>query len=116
MFRSWRKVRDLRYLAPSLKVAVPELKELEARKKSTKLEKREEVEEYYDLRQHLDDYGKDYKAVIQLPTYSLPFLQPGRLVHVQDGVRDFGWGAVIHFEKRIWPIVRGRMHAAEGEC
>lgn len=81
------------------------MKELETRKKSTKIEKREEIEEYYDLRQHLDDYAKDYKAVIQLPTYSLPFLQPGRLVHVQDGARDFGWGAVIHFEKRVWPFV-----------
>jgi ATP-dependent RNA helicase DOB1 len=86
-------------------LSLSELKELETRKKATKLEKREEIEEYYDLRQHLDDYGKDYKAVIQLPTYSLPFLQPGRLVHVQDGERDFGWGAVIHFEKRIWPMV-----------
>ncbi|KAJ9117931.1 hypothetical protein QFC20_000212 [Naganishia adeliensis] len=84
-----------------------ELKELEARKKSTKIEKREEIEEYYDLRQHLDEYAKDYKAVIQLPTYSLPFLQPGRLVHVQDGERDFGWGAVIHFEKRVWPFIKG---------
>jgi superfamily II RNA helicase len=83
-----------------------ELKRLESQKKATKIEKREEVEEYYDLRQHLDDYAKDYRAVIQLPTYSLPFLQPGRLVQVQDGDRDFGWGAVIHFEKRNWPMVR----------
>ncbi|KAJ9123584.1 hypothetical protein QFC24_003800 [Naganishia onofrii] len=84
-----------------------ELKQLESQKKATKIEKREEVEEYYDLRQHLDDYAKDYRAVIQLPTYSLPFLQPGRLVQVRDGDRDFGWGAVIHFEKRNWPMIKG---------
>lgn len=92
------------------------MKELEARKKSTKIEKREEIEEYYDLRQHLDEYAKDYKAVIQLPTYSLPFLQPGRLVHVQDGERDFGWGAVIHFEKRIWPFVSDKHRMARAVC
>ena len=35
-------------------------------------------------------------AVITRPTYSLPFLQPGRVVKVVDGADDWGWRAEPH--------------------
>ena len=48
----------------------------------------------------------DFREVITHPTYSLPFLQTGRLVKVKYQKLDFGWGIVINFEKRIAPKVR----------
>ena len=33
-------------------------------------------------------------------SYSLPFLQPGRLVRVRDGDADFGWGTIINVQRR----------------
>lgn len=55
---------------------------------------------YYDYRQQLDQMGEDFRAVITHPTYSLPFLQAGRLVRVKHKDADFGWGVVINFQKR----------------
>lgn len=45
--------------------------------------------------------AEDFRAVITHPTYSLPFLQAGRLVRVKYKDADFGWGVVINFQKRI---------------
>lgn len=55
----------------------------------------------------------DYFAVTTHPSYALPFIQSGRLVRVQSGEEDFGWGAVVEFAKRQAP--RGKEAAAEFE-
>jgi len=81
----------------------------------------ENVEEYYDIYKQLDIYREDFKSVVNHPTYILPFLQPGRLVHIklnpqnelldtdlevqnilndyQDTTEDFGWGILVNFQK-----------------
>lgn len=84
-----------------------ELKALERTRKSTKIKREEEISEYYDLKQHLEELMKDYRTVINHPAHCLTFIQPGRLVHIVDGNKDFGWGAVVHYEKRWWPGQRG---------
>lgn len=66
----------------------------------------ESIAEYYDRKKQLEDLGKDFKDVITHPTYSLPFLQAGRLVTVQHDNVDFGWGVVVNFSKRQTPKVR----------
>jgi len=58
------------------------------------------VREYYDLRQKLDAYRKDMYDVINHPSYSLKFMQPGRLVKVKYQDHEFGWGAVVNYQKR----------------
>ncbi|PTB63734.1 nuclear exosomal RNA helicase [Trichoderma citrinoviride] len=61
------------------------------------------VKDYYTIRQQLNTYTKDMRAVIQHPNYCLPFLQPGRLVQIHNvkesaeklgGGLDFGWGVI----------------------
>lgn len=37
---------------------------------------------------------------MNLPIHAVPFLQPGRLVHVTDGTQDWGWGAIVNFHKK----------------
>jgi ATP-dependent RNA helicase DOB1 len=64
------------------------------------------VAEYYELRQQLDQMAADFREVITHPTYSLPFLQSGRLVKVKHKALDFGWGVVVNFQKRLPPKVR----------
>ncbi|KAI0071672.1 antiviral helicase [Panus rudis PR-1116 ss-1] len=61
------------------------------------------VAEYYEYRQQLDQMAQDFKEVITHPNYSLPFLQPGRLVKVKYQKLDFGWGVVINYQKRLPP-------------
>ena len=65
-----------------------------------------EVAEYYEYRQQLDQMAADFKDVITHPNYSLPFLQPGRLVKVKYQKLDFGWGVIINYQKRIPAKVR----------
>ena len=63
------------------------------------------IKDYYQIRQQLNTFTRDMRSVIQLPTYCLDFLQPGRLVQiynpkeagvdVSDGL-DFGWGVIVN--------------------
>ncbi|KAF7313786.1 hypothetical protein HMN09_00535800 [Mycena chlorophos] len=61
------------------------------------------VEEYYGYRTQLDQMSADFREVVTHPTYSLPFLQAGRLVKVKYQKQNFGWGVIINFQKRLPP-------------
>lgn len=74
-----------------------ELHELEAEKSSFNIADEGLVKECYDLRQQLKTYTQDMRDVINHPSYSLPFMQPGRLVKIRHNEEDFGWGAVVNF-------------------
>ena len=54
-----------------------ELKIAEKERDAIKVEKEDEIAEYYELRQLLKDKGQDFQAVITHPTYALPFLNAG---------------------------------------
>jgi ATP-dependent RNA helicase DOB1 len=83
-----------------------ELAELEEKKAELVVPEEESISEYYEIRDQLDELGKDFRTVITHPTYALPFLQPGRLVTVKHGDQDFGWGVVVNFTQRAAPKVR----------
>lgn len=40
------------------------------------------------------------RDVINHPNYSLPFMQPGRLVTIKFKDYDFGWGVVVNYSQR----------------
>ncbi|KAH9960623.1 antiviral helicase [Russula dissimulans] len=80
-----------------------ELKREEDAKNSIAVPDEELVAEYYEYRQQLDQMSADFRDVIHHPSYSLPFLQPGRLVKVKHMDLDFGWGVVINYQKRLPP-------------
>jgi ATP-dependent RNA helicase DOB1 len=63
------------------------------------------VAQYYEYRQQLDQMAADFREVVHHPSYSLPFLQVGRLVKVKYRDLDFGWGAVTNYQKRLSPKV-----------
>ncbi|KAF2718619.1 antiviral helicase [Polychaeton citri CBS 116435] len=72
---------------------------LEEKRGSMGIENEDEIKEYYDLRQNLDNYAKQMKLVVTHPQYLLKFLQSGRLVKIKYKDYDFGWGAVVNFAK-----------------
>ncbi|CAE6469364.1 unnamed protein product [Rhizoctonia solani] len=80
-----------------------QLTELEEKKAELVVPEEESISEYYEIRNQLDELGKDFRTVITHPTYALPFLQPGRLVMVKHGDQDFGWGVVVNFTQRTAP-------------
>lgn len=76
------------------------LLELKDKVQMIEIEDEEDVRELYDLRQQIQKFKVDIRKVVTHPDYILPFLQTGRLVHVNVNGLDFGWGAVVDFEKR----------------
>ncbi|KAH9913833.1 antiviral helicase [Fomitopsis serialis] len=80
-----------------------ELRREEERKQSIVVADEESVAEYYEYRQQLDQMGQDFRDVITHPNYSLPFFQPGRLVWIKYKDLDFGWGAIVNYQKRLPP-------------
>ena len=92
-------------ICPAHKTSLAELEREEESKDAVVIPDEQLVAEYYDYRQQLDQMAQDFRDVITHPTYSLPFLQPGRLVKVKYRDLDFGWGVVINFLKRLPPKV-----------
>ena len=76
------------------------LHELESERAALEIADESAIREYYELRQQLTTYGKDMRDVINHPNYCLQFMQPGRLVNIKYMDHDFGWGAVINYNKR----------------
>ena len=64
-----------------------ELKNLECEYNNMKIDNEDQVASYYKIRQQLDHLARDVQGFITKPQYVLPFLQPGRLVHV-SAARD----------------------------
>src|SRR5271170_2693733 len=77
-----------------------ELHRLDTERANMVIEDEHIIREYFDLRRQLDTYTEDMRKVIIHPNYSLPFMQPGRLVEIREGAFNFGWGAVINFHAR----------------
>jgi ATP-dependent RNA helicase DOB1 len=86
-------------------IVIEELRKEEGRLSSIVVEHEEDVADYFELRKKLDELAADFKEVITHPSYSLPFLQPGRLVLIKHLQLDFGWGVVINYQKRLPPRV-----------
>jgi ATP-dependent RNA helicase DOB1 len=83
----------------SIPVLQKQLKEAEKVRDAIVIEGEDDIAEYYDLRDQLKTLEGDFKSVITHPNYILPFLQPGRMVEVRDGDRDFGWAVVVAYNK-----------------
>ncbi|KAI8093214.1 rRNA-processing arch domain-containing protein [Halteromyces radiatus] len=78
-----------------------ELMQLEQQKNAIKFENEEEIKSYYEIRHQIDTFTENIREVINHPTYCLPFMQPGRLVHIKHNNLDFGWGAVVTYNRAI---------------
>jgi ATP-dependent RNA helicase DOB1 len=59
----------------------------------------EAVAEYFHLKRAIETLQEKLQVYKTKPLYCLPFLQPGRLVRVQDGADAWGWGLVVSFQK-----------------
>lgn len=86
---------------------IPEYKkmftEVEEKLAAIHIENEEAIREYYDLREQIKLFSDDVRTVITLPTHIIPYLQPGRLLKVKINGTDFGWGAVVSFDRRNPP-------------
>jgi ATP-dependent RNA helicase DOB1 len=77
-----------------------EVKDLEQNISGSKIRDEAEVTSYYRLREQLTNLSAQFQSWLVKPQYLVPFLQPGRLVSVKHGDKDFGFGAVVSFKKK----------------
>lgn len=61
------------------------------------------IKQYYELRQQLSTNTDEMQIVITHPDNSLPYLEPGRLVHIKYCDFDFGWGVLVNRSDRKGP-------------
>jgi ATP-dependent RNA helicase DOB1 len=83
-----------------------ELRAREAARDEMVIPDEKEVADYYAIRKQLDQMAADFREIVTHPSYSIPFLQPGRLVKIKYGQLDFGWGVICNYQKRLPPKVR----------
>ena len=57
-----------------------------------KITTEDQVASYYKIRQQLDHLSNELYAFVHKPQYCLPFLQPGRLIHVRQQEYQDSWG------------------------
>ena len=62
------------------------------------------VADYAATKSMLDKTAMDIAAVIRQPACCLPFLEPGRLVHVCCHGTDWGWGVLLAKHKNTGPL------------
>lgn len=99
--------------AASIPALELELEQAEQDLKQAVVPEEEAADDYFGLAKQLDLLGQDYQEVISHPTYSLPFLQPGRLIKIKHESLDFGWGCVVNYQKRLPPKGRAPDPAAK---
>ncbi len=57
------------------------------------------VGEYYGWCRQLEKTKEELAAWIRRPEYCLPFLQPGRMVHIASGGVEWGWGIIVNHRR-----------------
>lgn len=99
-FYQFQNGDNLPELELELKNAQMALKEHEESLKSPA--ESEAIANYWEIRDQLNETRADFRKIVHHPTHSLPFLQPGRLVRINDseGRGDFGWGVIINVHKK----------------
>ncbi|KAJ2994608.1 ATP-dependent RNA helicase mtr4 [Globomyces sp. JEL0801] len=97
-FHQYQNTAKLPALAKDIAIFEKRLQELE-------IEQEESVGDYYQICSQLDAFKQDARDVMNAPAYCLPFLQPGRLVKINEPKKvdreemKFGWGIIINFQK-----------------
>eukprot|EP01138_Halocafeteria_seosinensis_P005595 gb/GECG01005718.1/.p1 GENE.gb/GECG01005718.1/~~gb/GECG01005718.1/.p1 ORF type:complete len:1094 (+),score=200.14 gb/GECG01005718.1/:1-3282(+) len=85
-----------RQAAPEMK---RELQKLEKQMEDIQIDDEKEVSEYYEMTCQMAKLRAAMRQYINQPAYSLPFLQPGRLVRVRDKEEDWGWGVIVNYQR-----------------
>ncbi|KAI8981085.1 rRNA-processing arch domain-containing protein [Pilobolus umbonatus] len=76
-----------------------EMHALEEERDAIEVEREDEIATYYDIRKQIELYMQDARAVMNHPTYCLPFMQPGRLARIEYDSMSFGWGVIVNYSQ-----------------
>lgn len=94
MLRSSFRQFQREQAAPAVKAQADELDQQRA---EITVSDEDLVADYHAIRRQLDRAESELGALKMTPTNCIPYLMGGRLVQVQDGEKEFGWGAVVNY-------------------
>jgi len=60
----------------------------------------EAIADYYYLTKEAEKKRADIRQIVNRPDNIVPFLNPGRLLYMVDGVVEWGWGILVHACRR----------------
>ncbi|KZT37319.1 antiviral helicase [Sistotremastrum suecicum HHB10207 ss-3] len=80
-----------------------DLRKEEEKRDAIVIQDEEAIADYYNIRKQLEVLRSDFQEVISHPNYCLPFLQSGRMAKIKYKDHDFGWGIIVHFQRRHSP-------------
>lgn len=86
------------------------MKQIEAKRDAIVIENEDSITNYYKLRQQIRKLEKEMQKYIMKPVFCVPFLQPGRMVKVENEEEDFGWGCIINYQKKTNIKVKVQVH------
>merc|ERR1719330_599318 len=75
----------------------------------------EAIADHYYVAKERDKKQEEVRQIITQPENIAPFLNPGRLVHVNEGETDWGWGILIAASRRKLGGAGGAEGDAEAE-
>ena len=81
--------------APEIEAKIADLTAQAAQESGIPPEHAEAVAEYFTMGQQLDTMAQQLRTLVIQPKHVARFLAPGRLVRVQDGEVDWGWGIFV---------------------
>ncbi|CAI5449152.1 unnamed protein product [Caenorhabditis angaria] len=79
------------------------IQEVERKVDRMKLPYETEINTYMDIEKEIEQTKNAIKSIVRLPKHIVPFLHAGRLVKVVSGERDFGWGVIVNYKRRVNP-------------
>merc|ERR1719507_2986511 len=83
----------------NIPILYKKMRDLERKVSEMHIANEEEVSSYHRLREQLQDLGKQFQTWLVKPQFAVPFMQPGRLVSIKHGEKDFGIGVIVNFKK-----------------
>ncbi|PAV77833.1 hypothetical protein WR25_19969 [Diploscapter pachys] len=57
----------------------------------------------FDMKKQMDIHELTIKKIVRQPVHVVPFLQSGRMICIKAGTREFGWGVVVNYKRKINP-------------
>jgi ATP-dependent RNA helicase DOB1 len=94
-----------------------QLNDIESQASNLVIENEKDIERYYKLKTELASSNEQFRTIVHHHSYSLPFLNEGRLAKVKCEDLDYGWGIIISYKeyKSNEPKPRAKVTAEDVE-
>eukprot|EP01127_Copromyxa_protea_P006579 TRINITY_DN1654_c0_g1_i1.p1 TRINITY_DN1654_c0_g1~~TRINITY_DN1654_c0_g1_i1.p1 ORF type:complete len:998 (+),score=244.39 TRINITY_DN1654_c0_g1_i1:24-3017(+) len=77
-----------------------QLAHVERQKAQIKIPNEAVLADYFNTRKQAASLKEDLRRLLNQPVHCITFLNPGRLIYIREGDKDWGWGICVNYHKR----------------